>query len=133
MVALFDANTLVNLLLKEGGVGLRKVFANRILDLTIYEVGNSLWKLSFLQDKITPREAREAASLLEDSKNHFDILPVTQLDLDEIIDVAAEHEITFYDASYLVGAKEENLKLVTEDEKLAEIAEELSVLSKDAR
>jgi predicted nucleic acid-binding protein len=37
---------------------------------------------------------------------------------EEILDTAAEHNITFYDASYAYFAKEKEIQLITEDLRL---------------
>lgn len=53
MRRLYDTSALLNLLLNKGSKSLSVLSGQAVLDLTTYELGNSIWKLSYLQKKIT--------------------------------------------------------------------------------
>ncbi|MEM3089669.1 MAG: hypothetical protein QXY22_03790 [Candidatus Nitrosotenuis sp.] len=48
---LYDASAFLNLILNEGSKSLSVLSGQAVLDLTIYEIGNSIWRLSYLQKK----------------------------------------------------------------------------------
>lgn len=51
MKKLYDTSAMLNLILKKGSQSLSVLSGQAVLDLTIYEIGNSIWKLSDLQKK----------------------------------------------------------------------------------
>lgn len=118
----FDASSLVALVLERGGVGVERVFDGYLLDLTFYEVGNAFWKARTLQDRITPEDLADVMAFLESLESELTVAPVGELDLDRTMEVAVDEAVTFYDAAYVVVAEERDLALVTEDGELAEAA-----------
>ena len=86
-----------------------------VTSLTQYEIGNVLWKES-QQKKI--KDPKQVAKIFSEA-----IEPLRKLEIDSIADVLAvaiERKLTFYDASYVYVAEKENLKLVTQDMDLFE-------------
>ena len=78
--------------------------------LTEYEVGNVLWREN--QQKKLKDPSRIAAIFSEA------LAPLRKFEVDSIanvLEVAIERHLTFYDASYAYLAEKENLKLVTAD------------------
>ena len=59
MKYLFDASALLNLVRRMGEKSLKILKENYILTLTIYEVGNALWRETKLLKKLTKDEAEE--------------------------------------------------------------------------
>jgi predicted nucleic acid-binding protein len=98
------------------------------LNLAYYEIGNVIWKECTLEGSIEPLEAinrfREVAQILE-------IMKIEEIksdeELGEIMKIAIEQKLTFYDASYLQVAKNKRCTLVTGDGKLLERSENMGV------
>jgi predicted nucleic acid-binding protein len=81
-----------------------------VSSLTEYEVGNVLWREN--QQKKLKDPARIAA-IFSDA-----LSPLRKLEIDSLVNVLAvamERHLTFYDASYAYLAEKENLRLVTQD------------------
>ncbi len=80
-----------------------------VTSLTEYELGNALWKEAKrkgIDFKLAAQTFLEV--LLELEKINID-------SLGEILALAVERNLTYYDASYVYIAEREGLKLVTED------------------
>jgi predicted nucleic acid-binding protein len=89
-----------------------------ILDLTLYELGNIIWKACSLRRVISEEEALEGA---KDLAKVLELASRVQLkggDVEEVMRLAPRLGLTFYDASYLYLAKSKDYVLVTEDEDL---------------
>ena len=81
-----------------------------VSSLTEYEVGNVLWREN--QQKKLKDPTRIAAIFSEA------LSPLRKLEIDSlsnVLAVAIERNLTFYDASYAYLAEKENLRLVTQD------------------
>jgi predicted nucleic acid-binding protein len=81
-----------------------------VSSLTEYEVGNVLWRET-QQKKL--KNPRRIATIFSEA-----IRPLRKIELDSIADVlviAIERNLTFYDASYAYIAEKQNMKLVTQD------------------
>lgn len=118
---LYDASAFLNLVLNEGSKALSILSGQAVLDLTTYELGNSIWKLSYLQKKITKAEA---CSLLDSCLkviSGMNILYIKGLE-EDVKELASDMGQSFYDSAYLVVAKNHNLKLITDDKKLLKAA-----------
>lgn len=123
-MAVVDASSLLSLVLEEGGDGVELVFDQTVLDLTVYEAGNAIWRSTVLQDRISRDEADDLVGLLDDLLEQVTVADVGSLPLDRVLDVAAATELTFYDAAYVVVAEETGQELWTEDGELAGAAEQ---------
>lgn len=118
---LFDASALLNIMIGKGSGALKLLNEQSILDLTIYEVGNSIWRLAHLEGKIS---AAQACSLLDSFLllvQHMKILTINGMEK-SVKEFSIGESLTFYDASYLVVSKNSDLALVTDDESLAKVA-----------
>ena len=120
---LVDASALYPLVLKLREKLLEYSSLFVVLDLTLYEVGNVIWK-EHQRGRI--RDPTVVAGLFQEI---FNIIPVQSFnaDISEVLGVAVEENLTFYDASYLYMARVQGLKLVTEDRDLQEFPESISV------
>jgi predicted nucleic acid-binding protein len=81
-----------------------------VSSLTEYEIGDVLWREN-QQKKL--KNPRRIATIFSEA-----IRPLRKMEIDSIADVLAvaiERHLTFYDASYAYIAEKENLRLVTED------------------
>ena len=92
-----------------------------ILDLTIYEIGNVIWKETILFKNLTEREAIEFMKNIINILQNINIIRI-QEDLDKIMEIAIREELTYYDAAYLYFAEKNKLILVTNDKKLYNVA-----------
>ena len=123
MKFLFDASSVVQVIKSyEEEKTLRLLSENCILDLTKYEVGNALWKEHMLRRAIEADELKELLDLLRTVILRTKAISVDAQDLPRVAEVAKNEGITFYDASYVIAAKVQNLTLVTEDANLAKAA-----------
>ena len=81
-----------------------------VSSLTEYEIGNVLWREN-QQKKL--KNPRRIATIFSEA-----IQPLRKLEIDSIADVLAiaiERNLTFYDASYAHIAENQKMKLVTQD------------------
>ena len=123
---LFDASAIINLLVSKGGAGLDIARGNDILDLTVYEAGNALWKLSVLQHKISSAEADSLlGALLRVGLDRMNMVRVSGLDHAAISSLARTERVSYYDASYVRAAIERKCDLVTDDLRLSRMASKL--------
>jgi predicted nucleic acid-binding protein len=101
---------------------------NSTISLAYYEAGNAVWRECFLLKRIFPEEA---AKLLKSIFTILRAMDVVMLEDEElgaaILSLASRINITYYDAAYLFEAQRFNKILVTDDEKLAEAAENVGV------
>lgn len=120
----FDASSLVAVLLDDDTPPIDVLFDGHVLDLTFYEAGNVLWKIHALQDRTTPEGHAEFVSLLADLRRELVVHDLVELGSDAVMDVATTTELTFSDAAYLVYAEALETTVVTEDEELLATAAE---------
>ena len=112
---LLDASALLNIISK---INLETLLTNDvelfITQLTPFEVGNALWKLSF-RNIISEEEANIIVELLNQMIN-LEALRIIQItNYPDILSVSLRRKITFYDASYIFTASIHKLILVTDD------------------
>lgn len=120
---MFDASAIVNLLLTQGSSALDSAKGNDVLDLTLYEVGNALWKLSTLRGKISAAEADSLQSVLvRTATSHMNLVRVSEVDHISVSRLARTEKISYYDASYISAAVEKKREIITDDARLAKIA-----------
>ena len=117
--SLFDASAIVNLLISQGGRIIDIVTGNWTLDLTVYEVGNAVWKLNTIKSKITSAEADNLLrNLLDIVADRIRLISSSEIDHLSTIRIAREEKLSYYDAIYLSIAMTRNLLLVTDDRRL---------------
>jgi len=123
---LLDASALIPLLSEFGKKLIVKGRETRLftIDLTVYEVGNSLWKLSTLLRSISLEDSAKLIDALGDliTTEIIEVIMFTELNLARTLRMAKEGGITFYDSSYILAAKERDAILVTDDAKLRDVA-----------
>lgn len=131
MKRLYDTSALLNLLLSNGSKSLVAISGQAILDLTKYEIGNSVWKFSYLQKKITKKEACtlfDTALCVLDTMN---VLTINGIEIDTQ-ELSIHVGLSFYDISYITVAKKYNLELITDDKKLQKKARECKIKVSDS-
>ncbi len=118
MSYVFDSSSVFRAI-KENAV--EAVAGGYTLELARYELGNILWKEYAVRGRTTGEELKGLAKLV---KGVLSLMHVATVGCHEeqILDVAGELGLTFYDASYVHYAREKGLPLVTEDSDLADRA-----------
>lgn len=118
---LYDASAFLNLILNEGSKSLTVLTGQAVLDLTTYEIGNSIWKMLYLQKKITKAEA---CSLLDSCLKIISGMKVLYIKghEEDVKELSSGVGQSFYDSAYLVVAKNHDLELITDDKKLLKAA-----------
>ncbi len=120
---LLDASAIYPLVLRLREELLSYVDRFAVLDLTVYEVGNVIWK-EFRRGRI--RDPMIVAKLFEELFNSIPVLR-PQIRLREVVKLAISENLTFYDASYLYAARIYRMKIVTEDSDLLRFPESINV------
>jgi len=114
---LLDASAIINICSREEIEKIEGYTSN----LAIYEVGNAIWKQVYQRRKIS---IEEAIIVLEVLYEIFENLKKLEMDYTkEVLKIAVNEGLTFYDASYIYLAVKNNLTLVTDDDKLYRVAE----------
>ena len=117
MKLLFDASALLNLIRILGEDSVKYLRENYILTLTPYEIGNALWKEATLLGTIS---IDEALTLLSYANRLYRILHmISPTNQPLVLRIAHTLRITYYDSAHIAAATENNLALVTDDEKLS--------------
>jgi len=114
---LYDSSAIINLCAQRKTDELLEGYT---LDLAPYEIGNAVWKQVHIHKTITEEEANTTLdALTEIIKNMKSIEAEEPL---EILRIAIEGDLTYYDASYLHTAIKNDLALITDDQKLHTVA-----------
>ena len=118
---LFDASALLNVVRSKGSQSFGILNKQYVLNLTVYEVSNAIWKLSYREKKITQEQScalLDSMLLLMQYMKTFDINGLER----HVKELAMKEGLTVYDASYLAVAEKTNLVLVTDDKELERVA-----------
>ncbi|MGD6809719.1 MAG: type II toxin-antitoxin system VapC family toxin [Candidatus Bathyarchaeia archaeon] len=94
-----------------------------ILDLTVYEVGNTLLKESRLTKFLTPQETKTLEKVTQLILTRTEKILNQDVTFQQIMEIAKTENLSFYDSSYIYFAKQKNIKLITEDQTLKEKAQ----------
>ncbi len=90
--------------------------------LAVYEIGNAVWKQVYQRKAISPEEGMKVLeALLEVAKDLEKVEAKSGMD---VLRLAVERGLTFYDTAYLQPAIERGFPLVTDDEKLYSVAKD---------
>uniref|UniRef100_A0A7C4BCN1 PIN domain-containing protein n=1 Tax=Ignisphaera aggregans TaxID=334771 RepID=A0A7C4BCN1_9CREN len=120
---LLDASAIYSLLTGLGHRVLDFVDMFSVLDLTVYEVGNAIWK-NYMRGRIA-----NIGVVVEFFEEFLSMLKRFSIgnEIEEVLRIAIENNLTFYDSAYLYTARKNQLKLVTEDQELLRFPETLNV------
>jgi predicted nucleic acid-binding protein len=124
---LFDSTIIYRLLreLPQGAV--EKLVEGTAIYLAYYELGNALWRECFLLKKISLDEAAKSIDLMYLILGRMQVASLDNKTGQEVLQTAYKFNLTFYDTAYLVEAKKSGKTLVTDDHKLAKVAETLGI------
>jgi len=120
---LLDASAVYPLLLELGEKFVDYAHKFLVLDLTVYEIGNTLLK-EFKRGYIS--NLRAVAELFDEAFNYVNLIR-DYVDIPEILELAINENLTFYDAAYIYAARQLGVKLVTEDKDLLRFPESINV------
>ena len=113
---LIDASSLFKLLSSASPDGQDLLENSSITDLTIFEIGNVLWKKKDSGIKEMPEEKVIALSqVIGNILREVARFPIIATEIPNILSVAINRKTTFYDASYIHVCNREKLSLISED------------------
>jgi len=116
MKRVYDSSALLNIIRFLGTDALPHLKGNYILTLTLYEVGNALWKEATLLNRLS---VNEALSLMNTIEHACKVLnTISPRNTSSALKLAYELKLTYYDTSYITASYELNAELITDDEKL---------------
>lgn len=98
-----------------------------LLDLTIYEVCNAFWKEYVKLHRISRDESIRACIISKALTRYAKVYKVTDLDVDKIMEIAIENNITFYDSSYITLAYELKIPVASEDKDIINLAPKYNI------
>ncbi len=113
---LFDASAIITLCIERK---FDQLMEGWTIDLAKYEIGNAIWKKAFLTKDLKPEEGLRALEAILDLIGEMDIWEIK--DKVNVLKIAINEGITYYDASYLVAAIEGGFTLITEDKELLRV------------
>ncbi|MDT7887047.1 MAG: type II toxin-antitoxin system VapC family toxin [Thermoproteota archaeon] len=97
------------------------------LDLALYELGNFIWKECILKKNISKEEALNMVKDLTDILGLMDLEKIEMENVRNVMMIALDLKLTFYDASYPYVAKSKDKILVTNDNELLDKAKRIGV------
>ncbi len=80
-----------------------------VSSLTEYEIGNVLWE----EGKLKKIEFKEAAQIFSETLSELKKISIDGVG--DVLAIALERNLTFYDASYAYISEKQGLMLITED------------------
>lgn len=124
---LFDSNAIYRLIRELPENATNKLIEGSTISLAYYELGNALWRESFLLKRINIEEARKSLSLMYAILERMQVASLDSIMGDKVLKTAHKFNLTFYDSAYLTEAKESGKILVTDDNKLTKTAENIGI------
>jgi len=98
---------------------LDKLLEGKTLDLAAYELGNAVWK-EVTRNKISSNEGTKLVGFISKVISLMELLKIGIKN--EVLKIAVDSNLSYYDASYLYASISVKDILVTEDEKLLDKA-----------
>ncbi len=125
---LYDVSSIMLLVRELGERAPDLLVTGSTIPLAYYEAGNVVWKECFLHKRMS---AEEAAKLLRTIFAVIQEMGIVRLENEElgaaILDLAGSLNVTYYDASYLLAARERRRTLVTDDKGLISAAKKMGI------
>ncbi len=118
---LFDASALLNVVRNRDSRSIGILDKQYILDLTVYEITNAIWRLSYREKKITIEQSSTLLDSMLLLMQRMEISNISDLEK-HVQEVAIKEGLTAYDASYLAVAEKLGITLVTDDRELEKAA-----------
>jgi len=130
---LFDANAIYRLIREHPDDAVAVLSEGSTIQLAYYELGNALWRESFLLKRISKEEADKSLQFMYAVLERMPIASLDSKTGSMVLDLACQFNLTFYDSAYLAEAKSSGKTLVTDDKKLAKAAENCGVKALSSR
>jgi len=125
---LFDAGSILLLVRELGELAPDILLKSSTIPLAYYEVGNAVWKECFLLKRLDVEKAVRLLASVFAIMGEMDVMgPGDEKFGVAVLDTAGRLNVTYYDASYLVAAQEQDRILVTDDERLRMAAEKMGI------
>ncbi len=105
---------------------IEKIEGGKTLDLSLYELGNVIWK-TVNRGNISISEGKKILDVLMDVISLMEIIR-TGLNK-EAYEIAVKNNISYYDASFLYAALSSNEAIISEDIKLLDIAKKYDIMA----
>ena len=113
---LFDASAIINICSR----GELEKLEGYTSSLAIFEIGNAIWKQVYQRKRLNEDEGMKVLDVMKEVLESLEKLEIDEPQ--DVLKIAVENGITFYDSAYLYLAIKNDLSLVTDDEKLYRIA-----------
>ncbi len=113
---LFDASAIINICSR----GELEKLEGYTSSLAIFEIGNAIWKQVYQRKRLNEDEGMKVLNVMKEVLESLEKLEIDEPQ--DVLKIAVENGITFYDSAYLYLAIKNDLSLVTDDEKLYRIA-----------
>ena len=131
---LFDASSILTLVRELRADAADKLTGEATISLAYYEVGDALWRECLLLKRISRQEAE---NLIKEMYAIIGGMEVAALqgenNGDPILDLACKFNLTFYDSAYLAEPEKSKCTLVTDNKKLAAMAQKAGVKTLTSR
>jgi predicted nucleic acid-binding protein len=124
---LFDSNIIYKLIREQPQDAVEKLIQGTTIYLAYYELGNALWRECLLLKRISIEEAEKSLDLMYSILESMQVTSLNNETGKEVLQIAYEFNLTFYDAAYIVEAKKSGKTLATDDVKLAKVAEKSGI------
>jgi predicted nucleic acid-binding protein len=125
---LFDASSIFALVRELRGKALDALLEGSTISLARYELGNALWRECFLLKRISQDEAEKLLRTMFAILHAMDVKVLENEDEGStVLNQACKLNVTYYDAAYISEARKSSKVLVTDDGKLAKVAEKMGL------
>ncbi len=125
---LFDASSIMHLTKRHPDKASTLLEGEHILDLTKYEIGNAIWKITKLIEKTDKSTAIDALAQAYHLMALMEVIKIEDVEAHiGTMEIAFDEGLNFYDSAYLQSAKKLGLTLVTEDKRLSKRAIDVGV------
>lgn len=122
-MSLFDTSSIFEAIMNQR---VEILLGTTTIPLALYELGNIIWKKTSLLDELTLEEAVELMKVVDDVLKHMVIYENNGLNPKSLI-IAQQGKMSYYDSSFVHSAIELGYQLVTEDNQMRKISQELGV------
>lgn len=105
---------------------IEKLQGEKTLDLSLYELGNIVWKY-VMRNKLSSDEGKKLIDILMDV---ISLMQIIEIGINTTTySIAVKNRISYYDASYIHAALSSKEPLVSEDKKLLRISAKYGIKS----
>jgi len=105
---------------------IEKLQGEKTLDLSLYELGNIVWKY-VMRNKLSSDEGKKLIDILMDV---ISLMQIIETGINTTTySIAVKNRISYYDASYIHAALSSKEPLVSEDKKLLRISAKYGIKS----